>query len=106
MRGTETRRFLGTQTTTFEITELTPKRRLVLHDDPHVWTLTRTYQIAPHGQGATVTFDFDMSPRAWWFRLVHPLVRPLIQRQVRANMARLRTLLEGQVPPGMRDTSE
>lgn len=93
MRGKEVRRFLGTQVTTFRVAEYEPHRRFSLQDDPGVWALERTYEIEPRHDGALVTFVFDMLPRARWFRLLHPLVRGVIQRQVRANMNRLQALL-------------
>lgn len=93
LRGSETRRFMGTRTTSFVITELQAPRLFELRDQPHTWHLTRTYQIEPQGEGARITFVFDMSPRARWFRALHPIVRPMINRQVRTNMKRLDQLL-------------
>lgn len=90
LRGEETRRFLGSRTTRFTVVAVEPGQRLVLRDEPGVWELTRIYEFTPDQRGTAVTFHFDMTPRARWFRLLHPAVRPLIDRQVRTNMERLR----------------
>lgn len=99
LRGREVRRFLGTQVTSFEVTEYDDSgHTFALRDDPGVWDLERTYQVEPHRDGARVTFVFDLTPRARWFRLVHPLARGSIHRQVRANMDRLQGLLAHPTP--------
>lgn len=93
--GREVRRFLGIRGTThFEVLTAVRPSRLVLRDEPGVWELIRTYEISPlEPVGARVTLVFDMRPRALWFRLVDPLLRPAMQRQVRATVARLGQLL-------------
>lgn len=101
-RGREVRRFLGEQTTEFEVVAAEPGRRLVLRDEPGVWSLTRTYAFEPRAGGSTVTFLFDMAPRAAWFRVVHPLARLAIAAQVRRNMGRLQALLEAPGPTAER----
>ena len=95
-RGSECRRFLGrTSTTHFEVVAAERPSRLVLRDDPAVWALTRTYRIVALGPARTrLSLTFDMRPRALGFRLVYPLVRPLLRRQVRTTVRNLGDVLE------------
>jgi hypothetical protein len=92
-RGRETRQFLGRKETEFEIVEVTDTR-LRLRDEPSAWTLERTYELEPSETGTSLTFTFAMEPNHWLFRLVYPLARPLIARQVRRNMGALAGLLD------------
>lgn len=92
-RGSETRQFLGRQETEFEIVEVTDTR-LRLRDEPSAWTLERTYELEPVETGTRVTFTFAMDPNSGLFRLVYPIARPVIARQVRRNMDVLAGLLD------------
>lgn len=92
-RGRETRQFLGRQDTEFEIVEVTD-RRLRLRDEPSAWILERTYELEPSETGTRVTFTFAMEPNRGLFRLVYPVARPVIARQVRRNMDVLAGLLD------------
>lgn len=94
LRGREVRSFGGEQVSEFEVTVVDPPKRLVIRDDPGLWTLERTYSFEPTERGTAVTFRFDMQPNRLWLKLVFPIVsRLVIHRQVRANMERLRELL-------------
>lgn len=93
VRGREVRRFLGRQETVFEIVEM-GEGRLRLVDEPSMWRLERTYELTPTSSGCRFRFRFDMQPQAALFRVVHPVARRFIRRQVEANMAVLRGLLE------------
>ena len=103
-RGSEVRRFLGRdRVTSFTVLAADRPDRLVLRDDPAIWELTRTYRFQPApGGGTQLSLHFDMTPRARLFRLVYPLVGPLIGRQVRATVARLGDVLGGEVTPRSR----
>lgn len=100
LRGRERRRFFGEQITTFEVSDVVPGELLRLRDDPATWELTRTYTFADTPHGCRLTFTFDMTPRRPWFRLLYPAVRHLIERQVRANMRRLASLLATEAATG------
>jgi hypothetical protein len=52
------------------------------------FALDRTYESKPNGAGCTVSFSFDMRPKAA-MRLAFPLLRNTIAAQVRANIGRL-----------------
>lgn len=94
LRGREVRSFGGEQVSEFEVTVVDPPKRLVMRDEPGLWTLERTYAFEPTDRGTSVTFTFDMRPNRGWLKLVFPIVsRLVIHRQVRANMERLRGLL-------------
>lgn len=92
-RGRETRQFLGRQETEFEIVEVADTR-LRLRDEPSAWTLERTYDLEPSETGTRVTFTFAMEPNRGLFRLVYPVARPIIAKQVRRNMDVLARLLD------------
>lgn len=95
-RGSESRRFLGRASTThFEVVAAERPSRLVLRNDPAVWALTRTHRIVTLEPARTrLSLTFDMQPHALWFRLVYPLVRPMLRRQVRATVRKLGNVLE------------
>lgn len=92
-RGRETRQFLGRQETEFEIVEVTDQR-LRLRDEPSAWALDRTYELEASETGTRVTFTFAMEPKGSLFRLVYPVARPVIARQIRRNMEVLAELLD------------
>jgi hypothetical protein len=91
--GTEVRRFMGQQSSDFEITEFDVPRRFSLTNTSGPFALDRTYTFEPSGQGTRVQFDFDMEPRQLPVRLLFPLIRRTIAAQVTTNIGNLERLL-------------
>jgi hypothetical protein len=90
--GVEVRR-LGPrrQRTRFRVDEAERPRRFAFHDLDGPFDLARSYELAPANGGSPateLTFRFTMSPRGA-VRLLFPLIRRGIERQVRANIDRL-----------------
>jgi hypothetical protein len=97
-RGRERRRFAGTQEADFTVTELTRLQAFAFRNTTGPFALDRRYDFRADGSGATVVaFEFDMAPRGA-MRLLFPLLRPVIRRQVRANIDRIPALVEAAEP--------
>lgn len=86
--GVETRRFLGRQRAGFEITEFIPQRRFALRNTSGPFKLDRAYDFVPENGGTRISFSFRMAPKGP-ARLLFPLLRRIIARQVRSNIDRL-----------------
>lgn len=87
-RGREVRRFAGRQAAGFTVTDAAEPTRLALSSTSGPFALDRTYEFKPDGAGCTVSFSFDMRPKAA-MRLAFPLLRRTIAAQVKANIGRL-----------------
>jgi hypothetical protein len=89
----EARRMGRVQRTRFRVTDVDRPRRFAFTDVDGPFALDRSYSFAPHADGTQVTFRFTMSPRGA-MRLIFPLMRRAIARQVRANIGRLPAAVE------------
>lgn len=89
-------RFLGrTVTSRFEVIEYEPGRAITIDSTEGSFPITVRRSVEPVGEyRSRVTATIDGEPGGF-FRLVGPLLRPLAQRSVDADYARLRRLLEG-----------
>jgi hypothetical protein len=92
-RGVETRRFLGKQRAAFEIDEYVAPVRFEFRNTSGPFAVERSYVVEPDPAGARLTFTFRMAPTGPT-KLIFPLLRRGIERQVRANIARIPRLLE------------
>jgi hypothetical protein len=91
-RGREVRRFGGRQAADFTVTDVAEPSRFALSSTSGPFALDRTYELKPDGAGCTVSFTFDMRPKAA-MRLAFPLLRRTIAAQVKANIGRLPTVV-------------
>jgi hypothetical protein len=98
-RGREVRRFLGRQVAEVEVTAFQPPRRFALRNRSGPFELDRAFSFEPVDGGTHIRFSFRMRPRPLPLRLLFPLLRPTISRQVHANIARLGQLLDGDHQP-------
>ncbi|HTQ91039.1 MAG TPA: SRPBCC family protein [Streptosporangiaceae bacterium] len=87
-RGREVRRFAGRQAAGFTVTDAAEPSRFALSSTSGPFALDRSYEFKPNGAGCTVSFSFDMRPKAA-MRLAFPLLRRTIAAQVRANIGRI-----------------
>lgn len=92
-RGLETRRFVTRQSAEFEVTEFEKPGRFALHNTTGPFAIDRSYSITPDTDGVLLAFEFDMAPKGV-MRLPFPLLKGTIERQVRANIARIPALVE------------
>jgi hypothetical protein len=92
-RGVEVRNFGGRQEAEFVISELTPKRRFAFSNTTGPFKLERRYDFADGGR-TRLTFHFSMAPKGI-IRLIFPLLRGPIAKQVESNIDRLCRLLMG-----------
>ena len=86
------RRFAGRQAAGFTVTDAAEPPRFALSNTSGPFALDRTYEFKPNGAGCTVSFSFDMRPKAA-MRLAFPLLRNTIATQVKANIGRLPSAL-------------
>jgi hypothetical protein len=93
-RGIETRNFGGRQDAEFVVTSLEPKRRFAFANTTGPFKLERQYDFA--GDSRTqLSFHFHMAPKGV-MRLLFPLLKGVIARQVASNIDRLCGLLATQ----------
>ena len=91
-RGVEVRRFGGKQRAEFEVTDVDNGRRFAFRNTTGPFQLRRTYTFVPEGPGTRLTFAFEMAPRGA-MKLLFPLFRGTIRKQVEGNIGRLARLL-------------
>jgi carbon monoxide dehydrogenase subunit G len=92
--GTEVRQFAGRrQTGRFIVTEDDPPRRLVMTSEGGSVYARATFALEPSGDGTRVdcTLELELSGAA---RFAGGLVKGAVQRETRANLERLKALLE------------
>jgi hypothetical protein len=92
-RGVEVRRFGGEQRAEFRVTTVEAQRQFVFHNTSGPFELRRAYTFAPAASGTRLTFAFEMAPKGA-MRLLFPLFRRTIRKQVMGNIDRLARLLE------------
>jgi uncharacterized protein YndB with AHSA1/START domain len=91
-RGREVRRFGGRQVAEFEVTDVSPLERFAFRNTSGPFAVDRSYEIADRGGSTAVRFTFRMRPKGA-MRVLFPLVKATIGRQVRANIERLAALV-------------
>ena len=74
------------------VTDAAGPSRFALSNTSGPFALDRTYEFKPNGAGCTVSFSFDMRPKAA-MRLAFPLLRNTIAAQVKANIGRVPSVL-------------
>ena len=92
--GTEVRQFAGRkQTARFVVTEDDPPRRFVITSEGGPVYARATFALAPCGDGTRVdvTIDVELSGAA---RFAGGFVKAAAQRETRANLERLKRLVE------------
>lgn len=91
-RGEETRSFAGRQVAGFQITAMNPDDLFALSNTSGPFDLDRSYRFAAAGIATRLTFAFHMKPRGP-MRILFPVLKPLIARQVRVNISRIPQLV-------------
>jgi hypothetical protein len=91
-RGVETRRFIASQDAEFEVTVYQPEQRFGFRNLSGPFELEREYELSGTAESTTLRFRFRMAPKGP-MRLLFPLLRTTIERQVRANIARIPSLV-------------
>lgn len=92
-RGVETRRFMGKQVAEFRVTDFEPNHYFAFENTSGPFECSRSYTLTKMGDGTKLEFRFVMSPRGP-AKLVFPLMRGTIERQVGENIARIPELVE------------
>jgi carbon monoxide dehydrogenase subunit G len=81
----------------FEIVEFDPPRVLGKASRAgSTFETTDRFELAPRGAGTHVRFTVTGSPRGLGQRAVLVVLRPIMQRSMRAALARLKTILESE----------
>jgi hypothetical protein len=92
-RGVETRRFMGKQKAEFQVTEFEPSRHFAFENTSGPFEVSRSYTLTEVEDGTRLSFRFVMAPKGP-AKLMFPLVRGTIERQVGENIARIPALVE------------
>jgi hypothetical protein len=94
--GTITRRVMGMRVTTaWVITELEPGSRMTMLIAGREYELGETSTLTPEGSGTRVTVVDTLTPTSLLGRLMVPLSRGFIRRDLEARTGRLKSLLDG-----------
>jgi uncharacterized protein YndB with AHSA1/START domain len=87
--------FLGRRLAyTYEVTDLVPGERLVMRTAQGPFPMETTYTWQPLDDGSTRMSLRNRGRPAGFSRLVAPFMAPAVRRANRADLAKLRTLLE------------
>jgi len=92
-RGVEPRRFIPGQDAEFEVVKYEPVARFAFRNTSGPFAVDRAYAFTPAPAGTHLTFRFEMAPKRP-MTLLFPVLRHVIARQVRANIARIPALVE------------
>lgn len=79
---------------TFEVVEFEPGRRFKATTIESTFPITFTRWVTPVGEGATRVQALIEGDSSGVFRLVEPLLAPLVRRSIRADYRRLKLLCE------------
>jgi carbon monoxide dehydrogenase subunit G len=92
--GTEVRRVAGgRQEARFLIVEDDPPRRLAIASEGGPAKARASFDLEPQGDGTRVVFTLDVALRGA-ARLASGMVRPVVDRETKASLARLKELAE------------
>ena len=94
----EKSRVFGRQLETLtEVTEYEPNTKIVSRSISGPTPVVSYRWVTPDGAGTRFTYrlDVDLS-KAWFFRLLRPVLMPLYQKTIESYMARLKQILEGE----------
>lgn len=83
----------GTTQNEIEVTAFEPNRRIALRSIESPVPFSSAYLLTPIGSGARVDWDWDFDLKGG-LRLVGPLVRGMFARAFRADLARLKSMME------------
>ena len=91
-RRVETR--AGTDEGTWEITEHVPNESLAMTFESQRFTGSGGYKLEATDGGTRLNYWFIGNPRKLLFKILMPLMKPMIHRQVRKDYATLKRILE------------
>lgn len=92
--GREVRRAAGRNfVTDFRISEFEPDRGFAHRSTSGSMGEDVDYRIEPDGAGATIRSRVHIYPKTAFLRLLTPLIRPQIEKNYKANMARFERML-------------
>jgi uncharacterized membrane protein len=93
-------RFLGKEVrTSFEVTTLDAGRRITISSLPgSSFPLRITREVEPRGDQACRVAETAEGDAGGFFRLAEPLMRPLVERNIKGAYKRLKQLLESDAP--------
>ena len=91
--GIEARRFVMKMPQHFEVTGFETPSRFALRNLSGPFEVDREYRIEPDGKGTKVTFHVRMIPKGP-MKVLFPLIRSTIERQIRTNIARMGSVLD------------
>jgi carbon monoxide dehydrogenase subunit G len=92
--GTEVRTFAGRRATArFFVLEDDAPRRLVIRSEGGPAGARAQFELEPEGDGTTVNFTLEVE-LGWSARFAAAVIRPAAQRETRANLRKLKEVLE------------
>jgi hypothetical protein len=85
---------MGTDEGTWEITEHVPNDTLAMTFESQRFTASGGYKLEATDGGTRLNYWYMGNPRKILFKLLLPLMMPMLHRQVRKDYARLKGILE------------
>ena len=77
-----------------EVTAYDKDRRLAMHYADKMFDVAIEFRFTPAGEGTQVTHSCTISPKGIMAKMMSPMVRSANQKQVAANLARLKFVME------------
>ena len=93
-KGRRVEKQMGIDEGTWEITEHVPNDTLAMTFESQRFTGSGGYKFEATDGGTRLTYWFNGVPRKVLFKLLMPLMMPMIHRQIRKNFATLKGILE------------
>ena len=93
-KGRRVEKQMGTDEGTWEITEHVPNDTLAMTFESQRFTGSGGYKFEAIDGGTRLNYWFVGIPRKMLFKLLMPLMMPMIHRQIRKNFATLKGILE------------
>ena len=93
-KGRRVEKQLGTDKGTWEITEHVPNESLAMTFESQRFTGSGGYKVEATDGGTRLNYWFIGNPRNILFKLLVPLMKPMIHRQISKDFAKLKSILE------------
>ena len=93
-KGRRVENYMGGDKTAWEVTDWTPNELWGANFESDKFIGHAEYRTAPTDGGTQLTYQFEGDAKKRLFKLVMPLVLPMVKRRVKSDFQRLKEILE------------
>lgn len=93
-KGRRVEKRMGTDEGTWEITEHVPNESLAMTFESQRFAGSGGYKLEATDEGTRLNYWFIANPKMIIFKLIMPLMMPMVRSQARKNYAKLKGILE------------